>query len=227
MAISIVDAHDFIRSIIKKNKGGFVSPKDIDRAINRGVADWMSAVITKYHRTGKFEYDHLLVKRATLSATVANSGVVDVPTDYVEGLTIYHTNADSQLIEGTIYSWDEFLEIKNSSILAPDRAFPAATIYLDSSGSPKIEFAPVPTSGTYTYTFVYMRKPATAYYNAVVSNGNISAALTGNIDIDVADRYYSDIITRALMYLGITLENASIAGAEGMMDANQINDERK
>ena len=225
MAISIVDAHDFIRSIIKKNKGGFVSPKDIDRAINRGVADWMSAVISKYHKTGKFEYDHLLVKRAAMPVPV--TGIYDVPADYVEGLTIYHTNADNVLVEGTIYSWDEFLEIKNSSILAPDRAFPAATIYLDSSGVPKIEFAPVPTSGTFSYTFVYMRKPATAYYNAVVSNGNISAALTGNVDIDVADRYYTDIITRALMYLGVTLENGNIAGVEAMMDANQINDERK
>lgn len=227
MAISISDAHDFIRSIIKKNKGGFVSPKDIDRAINRGVADWMSAVIYKYHTTGKFEYDHLLVKRAVLSSTPANSGVLDVPSDYVEGLTIYHTDANSVLIEGTIYSWDEFLEVKNSSILAPDRAFPAATIYLDSSGTPKIELAPVPTSGTYTFTFVYMRKPATALYNYTTSNGNITFDSTGSVNIDVADRYYSDIIARALFYLGITLENGTIAGTEGMMDANQKNDERK
>jgi hypothetical protein len=227
MAISIVDAHDFIRSIIKKNKAGFVSPKDIDRAINRGVADWMSAVIYKYHTTGKFEYDHLLVKRTVLVANTGNSGVLDVPTDYVEGLTIYHKDANSIQIEGTIYSWDEFLEIKNSSILAPDRAFPAATIYINSSGVPKIEFAPVPTSSDFEFTFVYMRKPTTAYYNAVVdSGGNISASSTGNVDIDVADRYYSDIITRALMYLGITLDNGTVAGTEAMMDANQKNDER-
>lgn len=227
MAISIVDAHDFIRSIIKKNKAGFVSPKDIDRAINRGVADWMSAVIYKYQKTGKFEYDHLLVKRATLTATVANSAVIDVPTDYIEGLTIYHTDANNVQIEGTIYSWDEFLEIKNSSILAPDRAFPAATIYINSSGIPKIEFAPVPTSSDFIYTFVYMRKPATAYYNAVVdSNGNISAAGNGHTDIDVADRYYSDIISRALMYLGVTLDNGAVAGLEAMIDVNQKNDER-
>jgi hypothetical protein len=227
MAISISDAHDFIRGIIKKNKGGFVSPKDIDRAINRGVADWMSAVISKYHKTGKFEYDHLFVKRTELSATPANGGVLDVPADYVEGLTVYHTNADSVLVEGTIYSWDEFLEVKNSSILAPDRAFPAATIYLNAGSVPKIEFAPVPTSGTFSYTFVYMRKPATALYNYTTNNGNITFNATSSVDIDVADRYYTDIITRALMYLGITLENGGIAGIESMMDANQINDERK
>jgi hypothetical protein len=225
MAISIVDAHDFIRSIIKKNKAGFVSPKDIDRAINRGVADWMSAVIYKYHKTGKFEYDHLLVKRATFTVSPTTS-VQNLPDDYVEGLTIYHTNENSVLIEGTLYSWDEFLEVKNSSILAPDRAYPAATIYLDSSGTPKIEFAPIPPSGNYTFTFVYMRKPATAYYNAVVVNGNISASASGNVDIDVSDRYYSDIVTRALMYLGITVKDGDITSVEGLMDVNQKNDER-
>lgn len=225
MAISIVDAHDFIRGIIKKNKAGFVSPKDIDRAINRGVADWMSAVIYKYHTTGKFEYDHLLVKRSTFTVG-PTTNVQNLPDDYVEGLTIYHKNENSVQIEGTLYSWDEFLEIKNSSILAPDRAYPAATIYLDTTGTPKIEFAPIPTSGNFEFTFVYMRKPATAFYNAVVANGNVSAASTGNIDIDVADRYYSDIVSRALMYLGITIENGAVAGIEAMMDANQKNDER-
>ena len=35
MAILIEDLHDFIRGTIKKNYGGFVSPNDIDRTINR------------------------------------------------------------------------------------------------------------------------------------------------------------------------------------------------
>ena len=38
---------------------------------------------------------------------------------------------------------------------------------------------------------------------------------------------YSDIITRALMYLGIAVNDGSIAGTEAMMDSNQVNDERK
>ena len=35
MAIAIDKLHDFIRGTIKKNYGGFISPADIDRAINR------------------------------------------------------------------------------------------------------------------------------------------------------------------------------------------------
>jgi hypothetical protein len=225
--ILMKDAHDFIRMQIKKNKMGFVSPEDIDRSINRGVSDWMSAVVFKYKKTGKYEYDHLLVKRAAMSVSVANSGILDVPNDYVEGLTIYVNNGGVQT-EGTIYSWDEFLEFQNSNILAPSLGYPTATIYMDQSGAPKIQLAPVPTSGDpYSYTFVYMRKPAKGVFGYTVSNtGTIvyNAGATTNLDLD--DRYFSDILTRALMYLGISLGDTNTAQTEQLKDINQKNDER-
>lgn len=224
MAIPISDVHDFIRTIIKKNRGGFVSPNDIDRAVNRGVSDWLSAVITKFKRTGKFEYDHLLVKRATFPVTSSTSVQV-LPADYIEGLTIYVLN-DGVLTEGTLYSWDEFLEVKNSKILTPDLSYPVATIYIDTAGVPKIEFAPIPVSGTYTYTFVYMRKPAKAVYAYTTSNGNITYNPTGTVDIDLDDRYFTDIVSRALMYIGISLKDNDIASIETLKDGNQRADER-
>ena len=225
--ILMKDAHDFIRMQIKKNKMGFVSPDDIDRAINRGVSDWMSAVVFKYKRTGKYEYDHLLVKRAPYSVTAGNSGLVDVPADYTEGLSIYVMN-NGVLTEGTIYSWDEFLEIQNSKILAPSLDYPTATIYVDSSGASKLQFSPVPTDGsTYNYTLVYMRKPVKGVFGySITSSGNITynAGATTNLDLD--DRYFSDILTRALMYLGISLNDSATAQTEAVKDANQKNDER-
>lgn len=225
--ILMKDAHDFIRMQIKKNKMGFVSPDDIDRAINRGVSDWMSAVVFKYKKTGKYEYDHLLVKRAPFSVTAGNSGIVDVPTDYTEGLTIYVMN-NGVLTEGTIYSWDEFLEIQNSKILAPSLDYPTATIYVDNTGAAKLQFSPVPTDGsTYSYTLVYMRKPIKGVFGyTITSSGNISynSGTTTNLDLD--DRYFSDILTRALMYLGISLNDSATAQTEAVKDANQLNDER-
>ena len=227
MAIPISDVHDFIRTIIKKNRGGFVSPNDIDRAVNRGVSDFISAVITKFKRTGKFEYDHLLVKRASFTVSAGSGGIQAMPTDYIEALTIYHNDANGTLIEGTIYSWDEFLEVKNSSILAPDRAFPVATIYISTAGTPTIEFAPVPVSGSYTFTLVYMRKPAKAKYTYTSPYGNISFDNTqAYVDIDLDDRYFTDIVSRALMYIGISLKDNDIASIETLKDGNQRADER-
>lgn len=230
MAIAIKDAHDFIRSIIKKNKGGFVSPGDIDIAINRGVSDWMNAALYKFQRTGKFEYDHLLVKKKIF--TVANSTSVQsiAQDDYVQGLTIFIKDGSSSPKEGTIYDWDRFLEIKNSSILAPNTIYPAATIFVQEESSvnvPKIEFAPVPLgSSTYEYTLVYMRRPKKGIYAFTTSGGNFTYTSTGSVDIDIDERYFSDIATRALMYLGISLKDADVASTEAMKDNNQKIDER-
>lgn len=227
MAILIKDAHDFIRSIIKKNKGGFVSPGDIDIAINRGVSDWMSAVIYKYKKSGKFDYDHLFVKKKTYTVTPSTSVQPINATDYVEALTIYAKGTDGVMREGTVYTWDEFLEIQNSAILAPDLFFPAATIFLSETGVQSIQFSPVPPSGsTYEYTLMYMRKPDKAHYAYTVSNGNIVHSSTGDVDIDIDDRYFSDIATRALMYLGISLKDGDVASSEAMKDNNQRSDER-
>jgi len=233
MAISINDAHQFIRQILKKNKGGFVAPEEIDRAINRGVSDWLSAIITKFRRTGKFEYDHLLVKRSnfTVAADTGTQTLSGAASDYIEGLTIYITETGGTPVEGTLYNWDEFLEIQNSKLLAPTTSFPAATIYILFEGStnvPKIQFSPVPLSGTHTYTLVYIRKPPAAVYAYTFnsSTGNFTFNSTGSVDIDISDRYYTDIITRALMYLGISLRDGDVAGVEGLMDQNQRSDER-
>jgi hypothetical protein len=229
MAILIKDAHDFIRMQIKKNKMGFVSPEDIDRAINRGVSDWMSAVVYKYKKTGKYSYDHLFVKRKDYAVTSFNAGLMDMPTDYTEALTVYVLN-NGILTEGTIYSWDEFLEIQNSNILAPVLAYPAATIYVAEAGSAKIQFKPTPpSSGTiYTFTLVYMRKPAAGVYKYTVSGttGTIAYNPTGSVDLDIDDRYFSDILTRALMYLGISLHDADTTATEQLKDNNQKVDER-
>jgi hypothetical protein len=227
MAIAIKDAHDFIRTIIKKNKGGFVSPGDIDRAVNRGVSDWMSAVIYKYKRTGKFDYDHMFVKKKAYTVT-PSTGSQDINlVDYVEALTVYMKGTDQVVREGTIYSWDEFLEIQNSSILVPDQYFPVATIFVSEAGAPTIQFQPVPLSGSYEYTLMYMRKPAKGVYAYTTDNkGSFTYNPTGSIDIDIDDRYFTDIVTRALMYLGISLRDGDIASSEAMKDANQLADQR-
>ena len=229
MAILIKDAHDFIRMQIKKNKMGFISPEDIDRAINRGVSDWMSAVVYKYKKTGKYSYDHLFVKRKDYTVNTTNAGLMDMPTDYTEALTVYVLN-NGILTEGTIYSWDEFLEIQNSNILSPTLSYPAATIYVAETGSAKIQFKPTPLSaGTnYTFTLVYMRKPANGVYKYTVSGttGTIAYNPTGSVDLDIDDRYFSDILTRALMYLGISLHDSDTASTEQLKDNNQKNDER-
>jgi disulfide oxidoreductase YuzD len=227
--IAIKDAHDFIRSIIKKNKGGFVSPADIDMALNRSTSDWTNAALVKYQSTGKFNYDHLLVKKKTFTVGSSTSIQSIGQDDYVQGLTIYvRDGANTQ--EGRLYNWDTFLEVKNSSIIPPTLSDPIATVYVAEESSvnvPKIEFAPVPPSGTtYEYILIYMRRPKKGVYAFTTSNGNFTYNPTGSVDIDIDERYFSDIVTRALMYLGVSLKDGDVASVEALRDNNQRLDER-
>ena len=232
MAVSINEAHKFIRSILKKNKLGFVSPSDIDLYLNRAVSDWISAIVFKYKKTKKFDYDHLLTKRLEFPVTV-DTGTQTLPDDYLEGLTIYIT-VSGNLIEGTLYNWDEFLEVTNSKILTPSTSYPAATIFLNSAGVAKIQFSPVPVSSTYTYTLVYVKKPTPAVYTYTTWNGNITDAgsmvvngtTISRVDLDISDRFLGDIYARTLMYLGITLESPVLLQTEQIKDNNQRIDER-
>jgi disulfide oxidoreductase YuzD len=227
--IAIKDAHDFIRSIIKKNKGGFVSPGDIDIAINRSVSDWMNAALYKYQTTKKFDYDHLLVKKKVFTVASTTSVQSIAQDDYVQALTIYLKDG-TNVNEGRMYDWDRFLEVKNSAIIPPTISEPIATVFVAEESSvnvPKVEFAPVPPSGTtYEYTLVYMRRPKKGVYNYTTSNGNFTYTSTNSVDIDIDERYFSDIMTRALMYLGISLKDADVASTEAMRDNNQKLDER-
>jgi len=227
--IAIKDAHDFIRSIIKKNKGGFVSPADVDIAINRGVSDWMNATLIKYKGTGRFDFDHLLVKKKIFTVSSSTSTQSIAQDDYVQSLTIYLRDG-TNIKEGRIFNWDRFLEAKNSLILPPTLNDPIATVFVSEESSinvPKIEFAPVPAAGTtYEYTLVYMRRPKKGVFAYTTSSGNFTYNPTGSVDIDIDERYFSDITTRALMYLGISLKDADVASTEAMRDANQINDQR-
>lgn len=224
MAVSIEEAHKFIRSILKKNKAGFVSPQDIDLYLNRAVSDWISAIVFKYKKTKKFDYDHLLTKRTSFSVD-SSTGTQNLPADYLEGLTVYLT-VSGNLVEGTLYNWDEFLEITNSKILTPSTSYPAATIFMDSANAAKIQFAPVPVSGTLDYTLVYVKKPTTAVFNFTTSSGNITYAGGGSVDLDISDRFLGDIYARTLMYLGVTLDSPILLQTEQIKDANQSNDER-
>jgi hypothetical protein len=228
MAVSIEEAHKFIRSILKKNKGGFASPADIDMYLNRAVSDWISAIVFKFKKTKHFDYDHLLTKRTSFPVTTG-TGIIDLPSDYLEGLTVYlSVNNNSTTTEGTLYNWDQFLEVVNSKIITPTTLYPAATIFLDNTNAPKIQFSPVPSNtDTYNYTLIYVKKPNVAIYKYTTDgSGNISFISSGSVNLDISDRFLGDIYARALMYLGVTLENPLLIQTEQIKDSNQKNDER-
>ena len=118
MAIAIDKLHDFIRGTIKKNYGGFISPADIDRAINRAQFDLFDQLVENYKKTEKFDYDHLFLKQTafTLANLTATKTLSSIDANFIEAITFYFKDSSNNLHEGNLMKWDSFIDRKNSTI---------------------------------------------------------------------------------------------------------------
>lgn len=231
MAISIVDVHEFIRGTLKKNYGAFVSPGDIDRAVNRAQFDLFDKLVDNYRDSDEFEYDHLFLKRVSVSLASSDNGIKVLPSDYSSAVGFYFQDDSNNLYEGELMKWDTFLDRKNSAIAPPtvatsatdDTIKPIATIY--NNGTDKvIEFAPRPSSGTYTFVILYFKEPVEAELLFTPSNGTIVVSSSGHTDLEWDKRAFSDIVTRALMYLGFPIKDGQAIQLEAVRDSNQLRD---
>lgn len=230
MAISIVDVHEFIRGTLKKNYGAFVSPGDIDRAVNRAQFDLFDKLVDNYRDSDEFEYDHLFLKRVSVSLASSDNGIKVLPSDYSSAVGFYFQDDSNNLYEGELMKWDTFLDRKNSAIAPPtvatsasdDTIKPIATIY--NNGTNKvIEFAPRPSSGTYTFVILYFKEPVEAELLFDDNNGVITIT-SGHTDLEWDKRAFSDIVTRALMYLGFPIKDGQAIQLEAVRDSNQLRD---
>jgi len=228
MAILIEDLHDFIRGTIKKNYGGFVSPNDIDRAINRAQFDLFDQLVKNYKKTELFDYDHIFLKQSNFSITNSDNGVKSlssIDANFIEAITFYYKDSSNNLHEGNLMKWDSFIDRKNSSIVPPvintstSDFKPIATIY-----DGQIEVAPRPSSGTYNFVLLYFKKPTNGVYGYTESNGVITQNQGTSTDLDWDERSFSDIVNRALTYLGFPIKDAEIIQAESIIDNNQVRD---
>ena len=228
MAILIEDLHDFIRGTIKKNYGGFVSPNDIDRAINRAQFDLFDQLVKNYKKTELFDYDHIFLKQTAFNLTSSDNGektLSSIDANFIEAITFYYKDSSNNLHEGNLMKWDSFIDRKNSTIVPPiintatSEYKPIATIY-----DGKIQVAPRPSSGTYNFVLLYFKKPTNGVYGYTESNGVITQNQGTSTDLDWDQRSFSDIVNRALTYLGFPIKDAEIIQAESIIDNNQVRD---
>jgi len=231
MAIAIDKLHDFIRGTIKKNYGGFISPADIDRAINRAQFDLFDQLVENYKKTEKFDYDHLFLKQTafSLANNTSTKTLSSIDSNFIEAITFYFKDSSNNLHEGNLMKWDSFIDRKNSTITPPvintstSEFKPIATIY-----DGKIEVAPVPGANTtFNFVLLYFRRPTDGKFEFTETNGVISqttANVNNSVNLDWDERSFSDIANRALTYLGFPIKDAELLQAETVIDSNQIRD---
>lgn len=197
----IEEAHKIIRDTIRKQTGSMKTPAQIDRALNRALFDYMIFLLKSNNNPQD-------IKRY-IERVDADNGV---PENMVREISI-SSEVDESEYEGEILSEKEFNDRRNSVLLAPEYTNPIARI----SGK---EIEVLPVNGNYILT--YYREPIECRYAyTVAENGrDIIFDPDNSIDLDCNKLAMSEVISRALLYLGISLENQSLVMEERIKDGN-------
>lgn len=201
MAIGISLIHNDVRSQIKKYNSAFVSPPDIDNAVNKAQYDILDLIIAEYESGQKrSSADQDMLK---LHSFVGDATERALPSDVYKASSVFFGD-----FEGDILDDKHFNARVNSTIIPPSTTRPIATIYND--GAAKIRILPTGT----THKFKYWLNPTIAVYNFTQVDGVITYNPTGSVSVVFPMSEYSRLLNRTLFYLGIPSENVGAATLE-------------
>lgn len=205
MAISISDFHDDIRGVLKKHNSYFVSPEDIDNALNKACIDVLEMIIKEYENSNrKYIADQVLL----IQHTYSGSGTTrTLPADVYKVVTVLDGD-----YEGDLLPAHTFHDRKNSIIIPPAATRCIATVY-NISDTNTIEFAPASSA----HKIKYWKVPDTAKYNYTQSAGVITYTGTDSVQIDFPQSEYTRLFNRTLTYLAPSSENVSAAQLENIL----------
>lgn len=187
----IEESHEIIRDTIRKNSASYKSPEQIDRAINRGLTDYMAFLLNPNTPSDSQPLTYWLKEQ------VVNGTSATLNEDFLRESNIY-SKVDGKEYEGDILTEQEYNDRANSYIIPPTYEDPIAKII----GS-EIRFLPV--NGNYVLS--YYREPIQCKWAYTVENNrNLVFDADNSIELDCNRTSMSEVISRALYYFGISME---------------------
>jgi hypothetical protein len=199
---NIAAIHEFIRFLVKKHRNGFLSPEEIDDAVNWASLDLFNSLYgmtetyqqgrpvppTAYGMTQKV-LDDLQVFITDPTALTLTAGVAPLPADYCHWSKIETTN-----------DGDNFR--RNRKIAAPSTKSPVCRIFNN-----KIEFLP---TNLLAVDLTYLKYPVKAEWAYTIVNNRPVYDDGNSVAIEWGEDNHQEIIARALKYLGLNLEDTAV-----------------
>jgi hypothetical protein len=188
----IQEAHEIVRDTIRKNKASYKSPEQIDRALNRGLTDYISFLMNPNTPSDSQPLTHWLEEQEI------NGTSATLNDNFFKESNIY-SRVDGKEYEGDILSEQEFNDRANSYILGPMYEHPIARII-----GRTIKFLPVDGN----YVLSYYREPIKCKWAYTVAENQRDLIFDeeNSVDLDCNRNSMSEVISRALYYLGISME---------------------
>jgi len=201
MATSIVQIHDFIRFIERKERGVFHTIEEVDLFLDRCQMEVYEELISIYAQTQKI-HDALSVFKSSFNFTSSSTGLINLPSDYL------HLRSAYTVIASTMYPIrfpedDEYVEAVKSQLRPVSTTRPLG-VHEENT----IQLNPA----TLQYGVInYFRRPDAPVY-AYTLNGREIVYDSGNsVQLEWNDTtYLNKIMLRVLAYFGINLSEPDI-----------------
>lgn len=226
--MTIKETHDFIQFILNKETGGYVSPGEIDMALDRAQMEKFTELFGKvqeyqpgrpiprvaYGVTMRVHEDLSPFKRKFSITTSAADGLIPLVGISVAGesLDILHVVSVDVTYNDEPYgvkflTESEVANRRRSFINPPLQSNPIGVVRKDS-----IQLYPIAALATTTNVLVRPKKPLFAF----TQDGRvITHDPTSSQDLEWRDDAVNDIISRALRYLGVNLSDAEVSQFAG------------
>lgn len=208
--MNISEIHDFIDEITSKERGGFNTPAEKDRALGRA-----SMTIFEYYRKGyavSIEAKEALSPfRRKYDYTTNGTGEISISTgfDFVHLLAMDVMRNDPDTPSGfdadrrydvTFPNEDELAKRKNSQTNPPTRTAPIADIV-------GIGWYNLFPQVVHAGTIYYLKQPSTPVFGYTQVGRVITYVPGTSTQLEWSEPYLNSVIFLAIRYLGVNLSN--------------------
>ena len=213
--MDLQDAHNWIRYILKKERGGFITPPEIDTLLHRAQMWEYTSLFKVYGKTQKIQ-DALGVFSQVFTFTSTVGGLVVLPIDptvnpcyeYLLSIYVQYYDNNLQLTRQStikILSEDEIAERLNSQILTPTAINPVGI----ETEKGKIQLYPQTTLAGKGY---YLRLPAAPFFSYTMTGRAITYNAANSVQMEWNESSINKILIKAIQFAGVNLTDNTVVG---------------
>ena len=207
MARNIADIHAIILYLVRKERGGFVAPSDIDTMLDVGQKDLFLEYRKEYIETTQLNIAlSPFKKRLSFSNATSQNGLVAVPADYeffLNGYTVTYNNLRGRQENKIVpVNEDEKVIALNSQL----RPVSATNPIMVQGGGYFVLYPQQPMAGEINY----VATPVTPIYAYTQVGRVVTYDPNNSVQLQWRDAFVNKVISNALSYIGINLNEQQV-----------------
>lgn len=201
MARSINDIYELMRFIVRKERNVFITVEEAMESLDASQLDKFEQDFKKY-KIDQTISDSLSVFKKTNVQFAGVGGEVTFPSDYMHLLDDVFTVTGSTINKCTLLTEDEKADALTNQL----RPISTSNPYYENTATGIMLYPQSTQVGFYSY----LRRPAVPVLGYSQVDRTVTYDFYSSIQLEWQDNYINNIISRALAYLGVNMDEDKI-----------------